>query len=204
MIILLFATLLILLAMYGGKFVRKHNVKIYIGVLILSIIAFILKDKVAVFNPFLEGFVGLSFFYVVMITGALKDKSKLKVKLMGLRREYSIIGFMLISIHGIRYYLEYFGDSPALERLVGVIAFVIMIPLFITSFMKIRKKMSRQSWVKLQRFAYLAYVLIFIHLLLMAEMPNLLVYIILFVPYFILKTMKEYKNIRLIKAKNNV
>jgi DMSO/TMAO reductase YedYZ heme-binding membrane subunit len=71
-----------------------------------------------------------------------------------------------------------------------------MTPLFITSFMKIRKKMSRKSWVNLQRFAYVVYVLIFIHLLLMASMPNILVYIVLFVPYFILKIIKEVKKYR--------
>ena len=65
-----------------------------------------------------------------------------------------------------------------------------MIPLFITSFMRIGRKMSRKAWVNLQRFAYLGYVLMFIHLILMADMPNLIVYIVLFVPYFVLKAIK--------------
>ena len=67
-----------------------------------------------------------------------------------------------------------------------------MLPLFITSFMIVRKKFTFTTWKKLQRFAYLAYIMIFIHLILMAELPNLAVYIVLFVPYIILKLRKEY------------
>ncbi len=185
-----------LLAIYRGQWVRKHNVKLYIIAVILAIVTYFLIDKVDIIEPFIQGYLGLSLLYIVMFTGALKDKSKLKIKLVSVRREYSILGFIFISTHGIRYYLEYFGDSPAIERLAGVVAFLIMTPLFITSFMKIRKKMSRKSWVNLQRFAYVVYVLIFIHLLLMASMPNILVYIVLFVPYFILKIIKEVKKYR--------
>jgi len=191
MIILLFATLLILLAIFGGKFVRKHNVKIYIGVTIFAILAFIMKDKIKIFDPFVEGFVGLSIFYVVMITGALKDKSKLRVKLMGLRREYSIIGFILITPHATKYLLEFLSGDIKLP-LFGVIGYAIMIPLFITSFYTIRKKMSRYAWVTLQKFAYVSYIMLFIHLIRNASTtPNLIVYVVLFVGYFIMKIYKE-------------
>lgn len=193
MIAVAFILLFGLLAIYHGKWVRKHNVKLYIIAVVLAVVTYFLIDKVKIIEPFIQGYLGLSLLYLVMITGALKDKSKLKIKLVSVRREYSILGFIFISTHGIRYYLDFFGDSPAIERLMGVLAFAIMIPLFITSFMKIRRKLSRKSWVNLQRLAYVVYVLIFVHLLLMASMPNLLVYIVLFVPYFILKLIKEFK-----------
>ena len=193
MIAVLFIIIFVLLAIYAGQWVRKHNVKLYVIATILAIVTYFLIDKVTIIEPFIQGYLGLSLLYIVMFTGALKDKTKLKIKLASVRREYSILGFIFISTHGIRYYLDFFGDSPAIERLAGVLAFVIMIPLFITSFMKIRKKMSRKAWVKLQSLAYVVYVLIFIHLLLMASMPNFLVYLVLFVPYFVLKLIKEIK-----------
>ena len=196
MIAIPFIIIFALLAIYKGQWIRKHNVKLYIIAVVLAVVTYFLIDKVKIIEPFIQGYLGLSLLYVVMFTGALKDKSKLKIKLVSVRREYSILGFIFISTHGIRYYLDYFGSSPAIERLVGVVAFLIMVPLFITSFMKIRRKMSRRLWVNLQRFAYVVYVLIFIHLLLMASMPNLLVYIVLFVPYFILKAIKEVKKYR--------
>lgn len=190
MIVLLFATLLTLLAVYKGKWIRKHNLKLYIGTTIFAVLAFILQDKVKIFDPFIEGFVGLSIFYVVMVTGALKDKSKLKIKLAGIRREYSIIGFILITPHATKYLLEYLQGDISLP-LWGVLGYGIMIPLFITSFMVIRKKMSRNAWVQLQRFAYVSYIFLFIHLIVNAEMPNLAVYLVLFVGYFTMKIYRE-------------
>jgi len=62
-----------------------------------------------------------------------------------------------------------------------------MIPLFITSFQKVDKPKVMFKWKKLQRFAYLAYLLIFIHLIIVAEMPNMAMYIVLFVPYILYK-----------------
>lgn len=190
MIILLFGTLLVLLALFKGKFIRKHNLKIYIGATILAIIVFVFNDKAKVFNPFIEGFVGLSFFYVVMLVGALKDKSKLRVKLFGLRREYSIIGFILITPHATKYLLEWLEGEIAFP-IWGILGYGIMLPLFITSFYKVRKKMSRYAWVALQKLAYVAYIALFIHLITTAEMPNLAVYLVLFIGYFILKIHYE-------------
>ena len=172
MIVITFLILFVLLAIYKGQWVRKHNVKLYIIAVILAIVTYFLIGKVKIIEPFIQGYLGLSLLYIVMFTGALKDKSKLKIKLVSVRREYSILGFIFITTHAIRYYLAYFGFLLAIERLAGVLAFFIMIPLFITSFMRIGRKMSRKAWVNLQRFAYLGYVLMFIHLILMADMPN--------------------------------
>jgi len=198
MIVVLFVTILILLALFKGKFIRKYNSNIYIGVTIFSIIAFILQDTVKLFDPFIEGFVGLGFFYVVMLNGALKDKSKLRIKLSGLRREYSIIGFILITPHATKYLLEWLQGDISLP-LWGVLGYGIMIPLFITSFYKIRKKMSRYAWVALQKLAYLSYIALFIHLIVTADMPNLGIYLVLFVGYFILKI--RYEIVKYIRKK---
>lgn len=199
MIVVPFILIFVMLAIFKGQWIRKNNVTLYIIAVILAITTYFLIDKVKIIEPFIQGYLGLSLLYIVMLTGALKDKSGIKIKLVSVRREYSILGFIFISTHGIRYYLEYFGSSPAIERLAGVVAFLIMAPLFITSFMKIRRKMSRKSWVSLQRLAYVVYILIFIHLLLVSDMPNLLVYIALFTPYFVLKVFKEVGKISLNK-----
>ena len=143
-------------------------------------------------EPFTQGYLGLSFLYLVMFAGALGKGNKIRKKLMAVRREYSIIGFILLTSHALKYLIEFLTGDIRFEWL-GVIPYVIMLPLFITSFMFIRKKFSFQLWRKIQRFAYLAYILIFVHLILVADMPNLLVYIVLFVPYFVLKVIKEIK-----------
>ena len=196
MITILFVLLLTAFAYYKGNVVRKHNIKFYIGAVILAAIAFILRYKVKITEPFTQGYLGLAFLYIVMMTGALKNKSTLYKKLMGVRREYSIIGFIFVSFHGLKYLIEYLDKARDLEWL-GVIPYVIMLPLFITSFMVVRRKFTFTTWKKIQQFAYIAYILIFVHLILVASnITNFIVYFVLFVPYIILKLYKEYKRIK--------
>lgn len=190
MITIPFIIVLCIFAIYKGSFVRKHNLKLYIGSTVIAVIAFLLRDTVSVLKPIFGGFLGLSFLYIVMFTGALKKKSIVYKKLMGIRREYSIIGFILLTPHAMKYLLEFINGEIRLEWL-GVIPFIIMIPLFITSFMVFRKRFTFAAWKKLQSFAYIAYILIFVHLIIVSEIPNFLVYIVLFVPYIVLKLIKE-------------
>ncbi len=200
MIVLAFLIILTILVMYAGKFIRKHNVKIYIGAVIVSILAFILKDK-ALTTPIMQGFLGLSFFYIVMITGAIDKKHKIKTKFMGLRREYSIIGFIVISPHALNYTLQGLNGTRSLEWF-GLVSFVLMIPLFVTSFLKIRKKMKPKTWNLIQSAAYIIYLLLFIHLILnYTQTINLVLYVAIFGFYFVLKIIYEIKKIRTKKYK---
>lgn len=190
MIVAAFLIILTLLAIYANKLIRKHNVKLYFLALILSVLSFIFKDHILAM-PFIKGFLGLSFFYIVMITGAFKNKSKLRNKFMGIRREYSIIGFIVISPHALHYILLALDGTRALEWY-GFIAFLIMIPLFVTSFLSVRKKMKLSSWKLLQKTAYVVYILLFIHLILHYSKPiNLVLYLVIFVFYFVLKIIYE-------------
>lgn len=191
MITLPLAIIYILLAYYKSGFIRKHNLKLYIGFTIITILAFAFDGKFPLSEPFTQGFLGLSLLYTVMFTGALKKKTKLHIKLMSVRKEYSILGFIILSAHATKYFVQFLqGDIPI--EWFGVITFVIMIPLFITSFMVIRKKFTFTTWKKIQRFAYIAYILMFVHLLLVfTTKQNLIGFVLMFSVYFILKTKKE-------------
>lgn len=193
MITIPFALLLTAFAYFKGNVVRKHNVIFYIGAIILATITFLLRYKVKITEPFTQGYLGLAFLYIVMMTGALKKKSTLYKKLMGVRREYSIIGFIFVSFHGLKYLIEFLQNARHFEWL-GVIPYVIMLPLFITSFMVVRRKFTFTTWKKIQQFAYIAYILIFVHLIIVASnVQNFIVYFVLFVPYIVLKLHKEFK-----------
>jgi len=73
----------------------------------------------------------------------------------------------------------------------GLASFVVMIPLFITSYLVIRMKMKPKSWKNLQRFAYLSYALTLIHLIVNAStIQNRMIAIALFIPYVVLKLIK--------------
>lgn len=201
MIVLVFLILLTIAALHFGKFIRKHNIKIYIVATILAILAFIFKDKTFAL-PFIQGFLGLSFFYLVMVTGAIKKTNKIRLKLMGVRREYSIIGFIVIAPHALNYTIQGLDGTRQLEWF-GLIAFSLMIPLFITSFVKIRKTMKAVTWNRLQSIAYIIYILLFIHLILnYTKTINLVLYLVIFGFYFISKFIFELKKYLDKKKKN--
>ncbi|MCD4827487.1 MAG: hypothetical protein K8Q99_06910 [Acholeplasmataceae bacterium] len=192
MIVAAFLVVLTILAYFQGSFIRKHNVKIYIGAIVISILAYIMKDK-SIAVPFIKGFLGLSFFYIVMITGALPKKNKLRLKFVGVRREYSILGFIFISPHALLRIVQWLDGLRFLDWY-GLIVFVLMIPLFVTSFVIVRRKMTQKAWKTLQSIAYIIYILLFIHLILnYTLMINLVLYLVLFIGYFVLKAHYEVK-----------
>lgn len=196
MIVLVFLILLTVLAYFAGKFIRKHNVKIYMVAAIVSVLAFIFKDK-AFTTPIMQGFLGLSFFYIVMITGAIDKKYKIKAKFSGLRREYSIIGFIVITPHALNYMLQGLNGTIDLEWF-GIISFVLMIPLFVTSFLTIRKKMKAKTWNLIQSAAYIIYLLLFVHLILnYTQKINLILYLVIFIFYFVMKAIYEIKKYKI-------
>lgn len=183
--------LLMALAYYLAPQILKYRRQLYVGVWFVLAAIIALRGKPFV-TPFVKGFVGFAFFYVVMITGALNPSWKLTKKLRSVRAPYSILGFVLLMSHPLNYVAEVLSKQRDIPYF-GVAAFLIMVPLFITSYMAIRKKMKAQSWVKLQRWAYPVYALMLIHLVVNASSPqNRIVAILLFVPYVGLKVHKEF------------
>lgn len=183
-------SILIGVAYYFTPQILKYRKQLYIGVWFVLAVVVALRGKPFV-TPFVKGFVGFAFFYIVMITGALDPKWKLTKKLRSVRAPYSILGFVLLMAHPLNYAAEVLNKQRNIPYF-GIAAFVVMIPLFITSYMIIRKRMKSQTWVKLQTWAYLSYALILIHLVVNASSPqNRIVAILLFIPYIGLKIHKE-------------
>ena len=192
---------LAILGYFFGKSIRKYSVILYVLAAILSIAAFFLVDKIKIMEMFVNGIFGVSFLYIIMFTGALNKKSTISKKLVSIRKEYSILGFIFIIPHATNYVIELFSDFGQIEYYFGIAAFVVMIPLFYTSFSVIRKKYKYPAWKKLHRWSYLAYSLIFVHLLFVADTRDLIAYIVIFTPYIVMKLMKEYKIYKVKKAK---
>lgn len=195
MITLPFIAVTMLLGYFFSNKIRKHHTIIYIIFTIICVITSTLR-QVPIFMPFYKGFLGLAIFYVVMIIGVLNKKTKLYKRLYSIRAELSIIGFIVLTPHAIFFIIDKFFGLGRFE-LIGLIAYIIMVPLFILSFKKIRAKFQFYNWKRIQNFAYLAYVLIFVHLILSASLQtNLILYLVLFIPYLIYKPIYYYKNER--------
>ncbi len=192
MIPVIIILLLTISAYFMGNIIRKKATYFYIAVFILGVVAFIFRES-SIFYFVNQGFLGFGFFYLVMFAGALSNKSKLRKKLVGVRKEFSILGFLSITPHAIGKLALILSGDIAFAWF-GIATFVLMIPLFITSFTYIRKRMTYKSWKKLQSIAYLVYSLVLIHLIInYTQRSALILYIVLFAVYFIFKFIYEFK-----------
>ncbi|MBN2876463.1 MAG: FMN-binding protein [Bacilli bacterium] len=183
--ILIPTILLGLLAYYVGKQIRKYYL------LLLALVSLLSIASILWYQPILEeivvsGFLGLAFYIIVMIAGAFKRESNISKKLRSVRKEYSIFGFIVLIPHFYVYLISYLDGLLAWE-FYGLGAMIIMVPLFITSFNKIKNKMKIQNWFKLQKFAYFAYFLIFVHLLVSGSGDHTFEYVVIFSIYTLIK-----------------
>ncbi|MCF7923649.1 MAG: ferric reductase-like transmembrane domain-containing protein [Candidatus Izimaplasma sp.] len=192
MITLIILILLSTLIYFKPKFIKKNKTLLYIIFTVVSIIAFIFND-IFIFTPWIKGFLGLAIFYLVMLTGALPNW-QFKKNLMTTRTELSIIGFIVITPHAIYYLIEIIKGTQSITYF-AIAAYLIMIPLFITSFITIRKKMSNKTWKNLQKLAYIVYLLLFIHIIIHYSLPlNRIFYILILIIYIGFKGYKIVNN----------
>lgn len=124
---------------------------------------------------------------IIMYIGALDLKHKPVKKLMSIRKELSIIsGFAVFSHSLIRVInsvpgsfkffannAEYMAETKVVSELgagissfsflLGILMLIIFIPLWITSFDGVRKRMGNLKWKKFQKWSYVLYATLFIH-----------------------------------------
>ena len=200
----------VLFVLLFEKPLKKNPIPFYVISAILSLATIIIQVQgIApggfvgeyIFPMFSKAGLGTSFFVLVMYASTFKNGSEPIKLLMPLRGQLSIIASILtlghvFSISGI------FSPEKTLLYILSVIMFIIMIPLFVTSFILIRKKMNPKAWKNLQRFAYIFYVFIYCHILLLytrgalrgdaRSTLNIFTYSIIFLWYFICRPMKAY------------
>ncbi|WP_165248804.1 ferric reductase-like transmembrane domain-containing protein [Adlercreutzia sp. ZJ141] len=151
----------------------------------------------------------LAIFIVVMYVGVFAKGSKPYMWLKGIRAELSIIAWILSLGHMVVYLMSYvpriFGGgiikgNVMFAFVLAVVLFVLLIVLGVTSFNFVKKRMDNDSWVKLQKLAYLFYALVYIHLLAML-LPAALhggiqagittgVYSVVFIAYAVLRVYR--------------
>lgn len=189
----IFVILLMLLAYFFTKQILNYK-KILYGFAWIIVILVVTFKELPVLTPFVKGFMGFAFFYVVMMAGALNPNWKLTKHLRSVRMPYSILGFTILTAHPLSYAADVLSHAREIP-LFGLGAFLVMIPLFITSYITIRKRMKPKTWINLQKWAYLSYGFIFIHLIVNAStIQNRIVAIVLLILYVVLKFLKEFKS----------
>jgi DMSO/TMAO reductase YedYZ heme-binding membrane subunit len=120
-----------------------------------------------------RGYVALSLFTLVMLVGVFGDESFVRRALQPIRAEMSIIAAILIGGHFLPYLTGYlqmlFGLGSlrmniAVSLGISLVLLALLLTLTITSFAAVRRRMRPTTWKKLQRLAYLFFLLIYAHL----------------------------------------
>jgi len=133
-----------ILAYFFAAKIHKWSIYLFTISAIVAVVSIIFYEN-PLFSYINDGFLGLSYLIIVMITGAFNKNTKFAKRLFMVRKEYSIIGFTLIIPHGLIFLYYSLIGSVAFEWF-GIISFVVMIPLFITSYHFIKKKMGINAW----------------------------------------------------------
>ena len=152
---------------------------------------------------------------IVMFLGVVTTHNKYTRKLMSIRGEMSIIGCFAALCHnvafGIRYFVEFFTNASKMNvytktaTIISLILIAMMIPLMITSFKCVRKKMKAKNWKNLQKLAYPFFYLIYVHLMVLfmhkpeKHMLSIALYTFIYLIYTILRLRKYL----LIKKRKN-
>jgi len=185
-----------------GTHIHKNEYRYYAGMGILALIGTVfallnefghvdIEGITFVYQVFFQGHLTLAFFVIVMYGGAFKKKSKPKITIMKVRREMAILGFLTLIPHAVLLIMTALNaNNPT-----GVIAFTILLPLTVTSWPRLRKKMHAYEWRGFHKWAYLAYAAIFAHLAAInivaqedsLRFVRLAIYTIIFAVYTILK-----------------
>ncbi len=185
MTIILATTLLTVLLSLGlNRSIKRYRYFIYA---FFALAALIISEAEATIVSL--GYVALGIFLVVMYTGVL-NRGLVWKRLMGVRAELSIIASILLLPHAVsftEYLLEDVGVfSGTIAYYLGILAFLIMVPLTLTSFMFVRKQVGGKRWKKLHQFAYLFYAMVGLHLIFIQN-DRMWMYIAIFGVYFLLK-----------------
>ena len=201
------------------KPIKKHATLFYISTIIISVLSVLAPKKGLPFvidylvkNILARGTLAGALFILVMVASVC-PAAKLRGLLLRTRGEMAIIAALLTLIHNISYGKHYFValftkisdlDAPRIfAAVLSLVMIVLLIPLTVTSFMVIRKKMNPKKWKSLQRLSYLFYGLLFIHISMifsisiakghLSTLFDLTVYAIIYIAYLICRAKKYEK-----------
>lgn len=170
-----------------AKPLKKHPVPFYLGAIALVSLYFwgiatsVRNEAWSYFQPLMQR-CALAFllFSIVMFIGVLDERNPLRVHLMPIRRQLSILACIFAVGHIVFYGASYVSRLTSaftgnLAFSLGLAAFIttLMTVLWITSAQRVKHAMKAVSWKRVQRLAYPFYALTYVHLALLL-MPSAL------------------------------
>ena len=207
-----------LFTFFAGESLRKHPLPYYLGAAFLTLLVIVLdfagiraKGFIAewIMPVLTKGALSGALFVIIMWAGALPNGHRLLKRIMPVRGQLSILACILVFAHAVtfrNYILSLFTAPGKLKGTVlaasicSLLLLLIMLPLFVTSFKAVRRKMNAKRWKALQRTAYVFYGLILGHILFFTYRNillgrenyrlNAVIYTYVFVTYAICRVLK--------------
>ena len=156
---------------------------------------------------FSGGIFATASFMIVMFLGTITKHNDFSKKLMAIRGEMSIMASLLVFSHNIIFGLRYFpilftnpSSMPQRQLIASIITIfllLMLIPLFVTSFKTVRRKMKAKSWKNLQKMAYPFFIGIYVHVMVLyssnwkENMVGVVIYTLIYLAYIILRLRKR-------------
>ena len=195
-----------------ANLIKKYSVGFYIGFYVVIVLMVLLYSKgyyqelpeggKFFADLFQRGVISTSTFIIVMYLGTVTKHNGFSRRLMQVRGEISIIGCLMALTHnilfGITYFVAFFKNpefmniQTKIATILTLILIALMIPLFITSFKGVRKKMNGKTWKNVQRLAYPFYVHVMVLFSLDVEKHkiSIIAYTLVYVAYAVLRLRK--------------
>ena len=176
-------TLLCSLAFFHffGKAVKKKPAVLYGICILLSLVSIFYPREGGL--PFLDfffkkimqrGVLAGSLFILVMLAPVLPKSFSGRKTIYLLRGEMAICASLITLAHNLAFGGKYFGalflgqgHISLMElhaAIVSCLMILLLIPLTITSFQTVRRKMQAKTWKRLQNWSYLFYLLLYLHI----------------------------------------
>ena len=176
-------TLLCSLAFFHffGKAVKKKPAVLYGICILLSLVSIFYPREGGL--PFLDfffkkimqrGVLAGSLFIWVMLAPVLPKSFSGRKTIYLLRGEMAICASLITLAHNLAFGGKYFGalflgqgHISLMElhaAIVSCLMILLLIPLTVTSFQTVRRKMQAKTWKKLQNWSYLFYLLLYLHI----------------------------------------
>ena len=176
-------TLLCSLAFFHffGKAVKKKPAVLYGICILLSLVSIFYPREGGL--PFLDfffkkimqrGVLAGSLFILVMLAPVLPKRFSGRKTIYLLRGEMAISASLITLAHNLAFGGKYFGavffgqgHISLMElhaAIVSCLMILLLIPLTITSFQTVRRKMQAKTWKKVQNWSYLFYLLLYLHI----------------------------------------
>ena len=166
---------------FFGKALKKKPAVLYGICILLSLVSIFYPREGGI--PFLDfffkkimqrGVLAGSLFIWVMLAPVLPKSFSGRKTIYLLRGEMAICASLITLAHNLAFGGKYFGalflgqgHISLMElhaAIVSCLMILLLIPLTVTSFQAVRRKMQGKSWKKLQNWSYLFYLLLYLHI----------------------------------------